>query len=668
MAEHRVNAGSNLQAAIDAAVPGDSVIGEAGATFPRIELPHKTGEGWVDIKSSRADELDPNKRVFPTDAGKLMKILDSPDSNHAAIATHRGAHHYRLTGIEAAKHPGGPALTIVSLDSGDQGPGHEEHVPHHLEIDRMYIHGLSDEMAAVRGMALNSKYTKVKNSYISEIHGHTTDSHAIYAWNSPGELDVDNNYLEASSICLQFGYGDPSLTPKNVRATRNHLTRPLSWRGRYPNVKNLFEIKGVEDCLFEANLCENNWADGQSGHALALTSYYNPLKNLTVRLNKIRKVGAGITLSGGLPIPGQDFGTPSSTDNVKVIDNLFDEINPVLYGNPWRAGVYASGHSLAFGGYTSHILYDHNTFIGGHGITIDGNSMARSIGAIIRNTILGMYPGVGGWSVMKTFPEFQAILERCLIIGVGGHAEGDIFGYGDYSPVPPVPSYPQASLYPSLDGSMLWFTEVIEQVGFLDSVARNFRLATDSAYKNKGTDGKDIGADIDAIDEATKGCVSGIWDGSAPPPIIIPPEPNPEPPPVESPDGTKGPTVTDGNGGVWTIGSSNQTLKNGVHMGGGLGTEYKYLTDVVYTHGTDSNWHQWDGSKWIVFGSTEPGVTPIPEPPPGPAIGSLKKDVPWDTIEGKQDSQAAAQRAEGYYFYKNQSGKKATFVYTGVKL
>jgi hypothetical protein len=62
-----------------------------------------------------------------------------------------------------------------------------------------------------------------------------------------------------------------------------------------------------------------------------------------------------------------------------------------------------------------------------------------------------------------------------------------------------------------------------------------------------------------------------------------------------------------------------------------------------------------------------PSPTPSPTPDPGPVVGS-RIIVVWETTEGKQNQQAATQRALGYYFYRNLSGKKAEFVYTGVKL
>src|SRR6267142_3100250 len=49
-----VNAGGNLQTAINNAVPGDTIVLQAGATFTGpFTLPNKTsGSGWIYIQSS----------------------------------------------------------------------------------------------------------------------------------------------------------------------------------------------------------------------------------------------------------------------------------------------------------------------------------------------------------------------------------------------------------------------------------------------------------------------------------------------------------------------------------------------------------------------------------------------------------------------------------------
>ena len=51
-----VQAGGNLQTAINSARPGDVIRLQAGATFTgNFTLPNKTGTGWVTIRTSAAD-------------------------------------------------------------------------------------------------------------------------------------------------------------------------------------------------------------------------------------------------------------------------------------------------------------------------------------------------------------------------------------------------------------------------------------------------------------------------------------------------------------------------------------------------------------------------------------------------------------------------------------
>lgn len=89
-----------------------------------------------------------------------------------------------------------------------------------------------------------------------------------------------------------------------------------------------------------------------------------------------------------------------------------------------------------------------------------------------------------------------------------------------------------------------------------------------------------------------------------------------EPMPTESPDGFKGPMVTDSTGAVWTLGPGKEVLRNGRDVSGGKGTELKYVAKTVYVHGTNNppTWWTWK-DKWINVGD-EPGVVvPTPDPP-----------------------------------------------------
>jgi len=96
-----VRAGGDLQAALDSAPPGDTIVLEAGATFRgNFTLPKKSGPSWIVIRSSAPDiKLPaPGTRVTPTYAASMPKVV-SPNSAPALQAA-PGAHHYRLIAIE----------------------------------------------------------------------------------------------------------------------------------------------------------------------------------------------------------------------------------------------------------------------------------------------------------------------------------------------------------------------------------------------------------------------------------------------------------------------------------------------------------------------------------------------------------------------------------------
>ena len=79
-----------------------------------------------------------------------------------------------------------------------------------------------------------------------------------------------------------------------------------------------------------------------------------------------------------------------------------------------------------------------------------------------------------------------------------------------------------------------------------------------------------------------------------------------------SPDGTTVPPasqIVDTIGAIWTIGSGQTILRNGVQAAGGLGSQILWTNATIYVLGIDNNWWQWTGSSWIFFGSAQPGST-----------------------------------------------------------
>jgi hypothetical protein len=110
----------------------------------------------------------------------------------------------------------------------------------------------------------------------------------------------------------------------------------------------------------------------------------------------------------------------------------------------------------------------------------------------------------------------------------------------------------------------------------------------------------------------------------APTPTPTPSIPQSTPSGNVSADGTKGLTITDSTGGTWTLGLNRETLRNGVHMGGGFGVMYKWLDGAVYVQGVLGPWYRWTGDAWAGAGEVEPGgavasptATPVASPSPG---------------------------------------------------
>jgi hypothetical protein len=478
-----VRAGENLQAALDAARPGDVILLEAGASFVgNFTLPAKLGSAWIVIRSSTADANLPPEgtRVTPSFSAALPKLV-SPNTN-AVLRTASGAHHYRLIGVEMTV---ASSVTenygIVLLGSG----AHKslDQVPHHIILDRVYVHGHAT-LNLKSCVALNSATSAVIDSYLAECHGKGFDSQAIGGWNGPGPFKIVNNYLEGAGENLMFGGGDPSipnLTPSDIEIRRNHFTRPVSWKGVW-TVKNLFELKHAQRVLVEGNLFENHWADAQAGSAVVWksvnqngTAPWSVVRDVTFRRNRLRNVGGGIALAAR---PEEHPAVPAS--RVTIVDNVLDNVN---------VGAF-TGHGALFtvGGGPADVTIEHNTALhagpahSALAMDIVPPQMARFV---FRNNVVtrgqhGVFgSGAGEGANALTFyaaPGFK--FERNVLIGPDNGAV-----------------YPANNSFPA----------TIDAVGFVNVPAGNYRLAAGSPYKKARSDGRDPGADIEAVEGATQG-------------------------------------------------------------------------------------------------------------------------------------------------------------------
>ena len=174
-ATHVVPAGGDLQAAINTAASGDTIILAAGATYRGpFTLPKKTGDAYITIQSSRADEI--TGRVSPSQSDLLARLRSNVKGD-PIINTATGAHHYRLIGLEISTFSS-TDLIFDLIRLGDDRQKDLSNVPHHLILDRLWIHGFATQPVQ-RGISLNSAETSIINSHISDIHDAGFDTQAI---------------------------------------------------------------------------------------------------------------------------------------------------------------------------------------------------------------------------------------------------------------------------------------------------------------------------------------------------------------------------------------------------------------------------------------------------------------------------------------------------------
>ncbi len=478
-----VAAGGNLQNALNSALPGDVIQLENGATFSgNFVLPNKnsTSTDWITIRPASMSGMPAEgARMTPTIASavNLPKLLSI--NNQGAIATAAGAHHYRLIGLDVSV-PATIANTGLVRFDGQQTTLAQ--VPHHLVIDRSFVHGTATGTVR-RCITLNSGHSAVIDSYISDCHDAGTDAQAIAAWNSPGPLKIVNNYLEGSGENIMFGGADPGVTnmiTSDIEIRRNHLFKPTTWKGKWL-VKNLFELKSAARVLVEGNILDGSWQDGQGGNAFNIKSTNQNgactacgSSDVTIRYNIIRNVGSGFILSGSPDI----HPTTVHLQRVTVMDNVLVIVNA---GN-----FLGDGRGLLINGDPADLVIAHNTIMGS---TNSALTFGGPAGAVIRGSIRDNVMGGGAYGVKGAgYASGSASLTGFMPNGAFS---------GNVLVIPTPDGYPTGNFYPASTAL----------IGFQNAGARDYQLTASSAYRLKGTDGRDPGADITALNTAISGVI-----------------------------------------------------------------------------------------------------------------------------------------------------------------
>jgi Carbohydrate binding module (family 6) len=500
-----VPAGGNLQAAIDAAKPGDVIELAAGATFDGpFKLRAKAGmsaTSRITIRSVLSSGLPAaGVRITPAAAPLLANIRATTAG--PAMRTEPGAAYWTLMFLEFMQSASNGSASLVEFGGAGTSQSTLASVPHHLVVDRCYLHG-NPSYGQRRGLALNSGNTSVINSYFSDFKGVLQDTQAICGWNGPGPFLIENNHLEAAGENIMFGGNDPAipnLIPTNIKIRRNLITKPTAWMTQSWTVKNLMEFKNAKDVVIEGNTIENNWAAGQQGYSIVLTprnqnntAPWVIVKNVVIQNNVIRHVAAAFNILGY-----DDISTSQQTQDILIRNNLIYDVN-----TRWQtAGSPANGRLAIIGAGPKNIVFDHNTvdnngsstlyFYGGKtptGVRITGFELTNNL---LRMSTYGVFGDkIGQGTVAFNYYTPSAIVQRNTLAGASAKL------------------YPVGNDFPTV---AQWLAD------FINVGAADYRLKATSLSNNAGTDGKDLGVDYTELLAALNGTASAPLSEPPPPP------------------------------------------------------------------------------------------------------------------------------------------------------
>jgi hypothetical protein len=532
----RVGANSDLQGAVESAKCGDTLLLAAGASFEMKDLPAKKcdDQHYITIRSDTPDAKLPREgiRVSPGWGGvaslpgrpAYAQPPGGPAKLLARLVVKKPAqlgNHYRFIGVEWISDPEAHVGVLVTTEGAD-----------HIIFDRNWFHP-PDGVELGKGILLfrGTRSIAIINSYLNGFYcvartGACTDASAIGGGN--GEVPIStlklyNNFIEASGENILFGGAGSEVNPTDIEIRRNHLFKPMTWKAGEPGytpagsgnpviVKNNFELKSGIRVLFEGNLLENCWGGfTQTGFSILLTPKSQNdrcpkcmVTDVTVRYNRIRNVAGVIQIANGFSKAG---GATADGGRYSIHDLLADSI----HDQDWKGqGTFAILVSRA--PVLHDVAFDHVTaFVSGPIFYVgdrleEGEHAEKILNFSVTNSVFmggGRRPGfasIGGGEANcarnAQRAGAEAVLEACfanykfeknLIIGdKGGWPKSTI-----------------AVSSPKVAGIRDLQEGVSKDARLCHSGMSGCSQASPGALA--GTDGKDIGADVEAIEAAIAG-------------------------------------------------------------------------------------------------------------------------------------------------------------------
>ncbi len=475
----RVPAGADLQAALNGARSGDTLLLASGARYVgNIDLPANDGPEFITVTSDA--NVPPAGVRVPASLLDQLAIIQSPNG-FPAVQARTGANYYRFVGVVFRGLEGVASGADTTRDIVSVGDGTETDtslLPSHFVFDRVIIRG-DATYGAKRGILGNGHDVTVKDSDIRNIFRSNQDTSAFGCFNCGKTYRILNNWLEAGTEVILFG-GAPSAAhtvAEDILVQDNVLTRPLAWKalaGPTYNVKNIFELKEGIHVVVRHNYMEYNWPPSQPGYAVVITAKDSKkIDDVLFEDNVVKST------AGAMNMLGWDYTTAllAPTSNVTVRNNLF-VVSKQEYGG--------TGFFLLIGSAPRNIQFDHNTIVHdgttlvcaytGTYLTADGvshtdgtiNGFEWTHNLSVNGTYgFNSYGGMNGVNLLTAFPGIQ--MYENVIAGY----TGKLYPVGN--------SYPDVTTFRSY---------------FADFAGGDYRVLDTAPL---GSDGKRVGADVSRL-------------------------------------------------------------------------------------------------------------------------------------------------------------------------
>jgi hypothetical protein len=527
-----VKTSADLKAALSSAKCGETIALQAGATFNGLfVLPARNCDDnhWIVLRTSAPDSALPPEgtRATPcyagvaalpgrpsfgcTKASNVLAKIAFSGAGSGPLVMAAGANHYRLVGLEVTRDK--PKAVVYNLFAGEKNGTFD-----HIVIDRTWMHGTAQD-ETTRGMMISSgTHIAVVDSFFSDFHcialtGSCGDSQAIAGGLGPspmGPYKIVNNFLEAAGENVLFGGGSAERTPEDIEIRRNYFYKPLIWLKDQPGfvggidghpfiVKNHFELKNGVRVLFEGNVLENSWGGfSQAGFSILLTPKNQNnvcpicvVHDITIRYNTITHAGSGFQIAN---VPSDAGGLSMGLWNVSIHDVVMDDISGKAYigGGHLFQESNSNNVSVLHGVSISHVTAFNKE--PGSAILIVGNNKAfpEMYGFVWSNNIFSASGGTattGGGAPNCAYHMNgpAAMLASCF----------KEFEFSHNALVGPPAQWPAGNYAPASTAEIKFAKSTQSLAGY--------KLLPTSPYAHAGSDGKALGADIEALSAAIAG-------------------------------------------------------------------------------------------------------------------------------------------------------------------